>query len=275
MKSKLSITSKVVIFALTIVMLISNCSCTFLNTLNENQVMIAAMECWAEGNEYEGDSFYSWKDCDNKQVEEKAVEIVRELKTDITKLQFFLYRLQDKGYKKDSIHNELSNLNLTMDEKLFLAQHLYSYPEFDITLDDIQAYIKKHGTKTIYTESGHGGYYDGKKDSDSHHQSGLDGSPIYNHSTVEYHGDFKRVINSGVELDENYKESSYHNSTLYFKDVSLGFEASMYDCYYSENYFIGINEYEIYITDLENFLRYHRVYDEEAKKNRLEQPRPW
>ena len=213
--------------------------------------MLEAMECWAEGEEYHGDCLEYWKDIKYTEIEEKAIEIVKEIKSEPEKFIFFLNELEDKEFTKQSIQNEINKLSLSFEEKisLQLSANLWYYQLPEITKSEVMAYVKQKGSKELHLKSGEGGFYDGEEDTSSRKTVGIKGSPLYDAKSTSYFGDFKCERKYGVKLNSYYQEQSYSYTDYYFKNQLIEFDPRNYDCYYVGKYLFAVGSSDIHVYD--------------------------
>ncbi len=86
----------------------------------------------------------------------------------------------------------------------------------------IVSYIESNGTEKITTTPGKG-YYADEEDRDYFQRVGLSTSPLYKASKTTYLGDFKKVYAYGRKLNSYYEETSYSETTYYFRGIEIDF----------------------------------------------------
>lgn len=223
-------------------------------TKEEKENIFKAMECWAKGEEYYGDCLKDWEYSRHTEfIEENAIKIVKEIKSNPKKLSFFLKKLEDKNFEKQGIQNEINKLTLDFEEKISLhySTYLWFYQLPKITKAEVETYIKQNENRKLYLKSDEGGFYDGNKDTHNRNTVGIEGSPLYDAKSTTYFGDFKCVLEYGVKLNSTYHEQSYSHSFYYFKDQIIGFNPLIYDCYHVGKYLFAIGDYDIHVHDTE------------------------
>lgn len=99
----------------------------------------------------------------------------------------------------------------------------------------VATYIESNGIKEITTTPGTG-FYANEKDSSSKHTVGLSNSPLYDACVTTYRGDFKIRLEFGVTLNSFYEETSYSDTSYYFRDNYISFSPDDGECVYSGDY---------------------------------------
>lgn len=99
----------------------------------------------------------------------------------------------------------------------------------------VVSYIDANGIEEITTTPGTG-FYANEKDTSYRDTVGVSGSPLYDAERTTYRGDFAIKTEYGVELNSQYKETSYSFSYYYFRDHGIPFSPDDGECIYSGDY---------------------------------------
>lgn len=159
----------------------------------------------------------------------------------------FLNELMDEPIDKAAlnliIQEELDNMALLEDAfEMYYTVTKYLSNKEDCNLEMpnrasqiVSSYIEKNGIQEIETRPQYG-YYAKESDSSYYKRVGVEDSPLYSSSKIEYFGDFKYVHHEGVELDQYYSERSYSNDSYYFRDIDIEFKHTFGECVLSGEY---------------------------------------
>lgn len=99
----------------------------------------------------------------------------------------------------------------------------------------ISNYIDENGTEPISTIPGTG-YYANAEDSSTHERVGIQGSPLYDATSITHYGDFRFRREYGVHLNSYYEETSYSHESWHFRDNYISFSPEDGDCVCSGDY---------------------------------------
>ncbi len=213
----------------------------------EKQEMLLAMEHWAKGESY------VCKLKDYPEIEEKAIEIVNNLKTkkDTENFSRFLSILENQKIYSQNLKNVVSAFTFSFEEKISLRVipiTFYTLPV--VTKSEIDEYVLQNGSKELHFEKGTGGFYDGCIDNTVTNKIGISGSPLYKTTSRKHFGDFLLETVRGRELNySTYKEEDYSYKQYYFKGKRINFDPLSFDCYYSDKYLFAVNSNEIFVHD--------------------------
>lgn len=173
----------------------------------------------------------------------------------ITVLYYFLDELEDRFPYSEAIDNALKESFLSLDDldyafSLIDRLERRKFYNFNGLIDRdeglLAEYIRANGTNPITFTPGKG-YYADCEDKSYRHEVGFEGSPLYDASNTVFRGDFKVVIEWGVDLNQYYEETPYGELYVYFRDNLISFDitggamVSFQDLAFE--YIIGDNEF--------------------------------